>query len=597
VSCQFNNMSKNNSSSKRTSASDNSKSGKPVEEPLDPVKLEPEFESMDMMNAKFNNLNDKVGGLENMMMAIMNKMDTVVSQTSKIPDKPSVTTLDNQEVITPQARRRRSLMLTLGKQDPGEPTEGYHNNSEDITSKKDASGDLGNETSGIIDPSKDTYELPDIYVRSDTDANMVGLHRLKDTLSFGKEPIEPRGYLAAQLASSNRTNLSSNVIKFESAEKCRIKISKLRLGQTARDIQALIDFQDEHEQIVRIQTVLSKSIKEHLKLCYNLNNEEMGKLTTHDLLRIVAHETKVFSIASFYEELYTCITVTIPEWSKVNPVTHETFYYQQLRLIAQFKAMLGIMLEHNRQFCPKVDTKPFGLILLFKLKNDKDYMRYALAEMPNDKYTIMTKFLDDFGEIVLAHYEVSKKAREMPYRDNQVHRAASRSYEERSSKYGQHKKKLFANKSNTEALHNLSEVSGKAGKSDELINYEDISESTEDSDPVCYFDDDEVLPVVPPDNVPNQSTEFESSDEDVDDRGTRKKSEGRSDLQAITDDNKDQGCLKFILNGACTRGDNCKFSHSKEACRTTADKFLDKLQAYKGGKITKILQRPKGSKL
>ena len=61
-------------------------------------------------------------------------------------------------------------------------------------------------------------------------------------------------------------------------------------------------------------------------------------------------------------------------WFKVSAINHEVFYFQQLKLIDNFKRMLQIMLGCNREWCPRIDDREYGLVRLFKTLNDPPYL-------------------------------------------------------------------------------------------------------------------------------------------------------------------------------------------------------------------------------
>ena len=118
-------------------------------------------------------------------------------------------------------------------------------------------------------------------------------------------------------------------------------------------------------------------------------------------------------------------------WSKVSAINHEVFYFQQLKLIDNFKRMLQIMLECNKKWCPRIDDKEYGLIRLFMTLNDPAYVRYAIGCMGRLNFDTMRDFFEKYSATILDHYQVSLVTRELPYKEIQEHRKRLKDYYEK----------------------------------------------------------------------------------------------------------------------------------------------------------------------
>ena len=176
-------------------------------------------------------------------------------------------------------------------------------------------------------------------------------------------------------------------------KECHITIDKFQLSKVAKAIRDILNFQEEEETTVRIQKVLSRNLKEHLRLFYNITHADLAMMDMADLFQIIARETRVYSTVAFYNELKESLAqVRIMDWSKVSAIIHEVFYFQQLKLIDNFKCMPQIMLECNRKCCPRIDDKEYGLIRLFKTLNDPTYVCYAFGCMGRLKFDTMGDF-------------------------------------------------------------------------------------------------------------------------------------------------------------------------------------------------------------
>lgn len=522
-------MASHNSSSGGTRSNKGGAKKDIKEDILEPTDLTPAFD---------DGSSSRISKMEVMMEAMMNKLDQL---STPIKEQAS----NNPSVNTPAQNRRQSLFNTLAESRKSEETTQADDNLH--------------------------------YCKDNSSSSAVATEakHLKDLLSFGDGKSDAsRGYLSEQLVSSNRISAAGPmVMKVESAKECPIRIKRLQLSVSAAAIQAIIDFQNTHEQTVRIQKVLEPNVKDHLRLAYSLSNEEISKMTTDDLIQIIAYETRVQSIPSFYEELNAAITVSVPEWSKVNAVTHETFYYQQLKLIGQFRSMLGVMLFSNKKYCPRADNKPYGLITMFKFKNDRNYMKFAMAEMTRDKWDTMTQFLDEFGEVCLRHYNTSKVARELPYTENEQHKASTRKFVDTLDTYDKTKKRIFGKRDSVNNIVEPETVDPVLSESD----------AEEEDDPVYYFGDQEITPSVVPMPVPKAMLESDSDNETLQDGKN-----GKLNNMDNSTKRESQGCLRYILRGECKRGSECKYLHSKEACLKTADSFIEKMKDYKNGKCGSI---------
>ena len=506
-------------------------------------------------------MNDKMDLVLNILTA--NKGDSKgISNSNYVSDKNV-----QSQVIgkTPSDKRRESLLASFKE-------EGNDLNDEFDAVKQDADKDV------LHTSEPDTQVLGDMGKVHNRHSELI------ENMSFGKsDKGNERSYLHKRLQHSylEDTDNQGQIVKFEMAKRCPAKIDRLSLLSSTHAIQAIIDYQEEEEVQVRIQKVLSRPAKEHLRLAYGFTNQHISKMKTEDLLKIIAYETRVNSMEAFYEELNSAITVKIqPPWKQVNPVNHQEFYYQQLKFISQFRSMLGIMLDQNSQYCPLVDDKPFGLITLFKYKNDMDYMRFAAASMKTRKFATMTEYLNAFGEVVLKDYEKSRIAKDLPYEDNKKYKSTYRQRQSKYENYQNARDKVF---NKPEGLHNLEKDKSEF-------------EGEEDIDWKCYFEEQEFIPGNIADQLPEEL--FDEDEEGLDMNDLKLEMGKRSNVsQEVKEipveqlDNMDkqqttqQGCLKYILRGSCNKGASCKFLHSKEACMKTADEFVKKMYDYKNGNV------------
>ena len=186
-----------------------------------------------------------------------------------------------------------------------------------------------------------------------------------------------------------------------------------------------------------------------------------------DPFQIIARETRVYSTVAFYNELKDSLAhVRIMDWSKVSAINHEVFYFQQLRMIDNFKRMLQIMLESNRKWCPRIDDKEYGLVRLFKTLNDPEYVRYVFGCMSTLQFDTMNDFFEEYLAVILDHYQVSLVTRELPYEQNQEPKERLKDYYEKKRQLSQAQKGPQFSTSNP---HHISHIRNEANDSDEDI--------------------------------------------------------------------------------------------------------------------------------
>jgi hypothetical protein len=185
--------------------------------------------------------------------------------------------------------------------------------------------------------------------------------------------------------------------------------------------------------MVRMTKVMSKPLLQHLEVKYRITSAILSSMSLDELFAVISSETQVYSETQFYKELSDALQhVRIMEWKYVTPVNHEVFYFQQLKLIHEMKKLLKIMLVRNKEYCPKVNFKPCGLLKLFVEVNDKTYVNHCLPAIATLRFATFEDFCEEYLEIILSHYQLSLRSREMPYTSNLRHEEKQREYYDRN---------------------------------------------------------------------------------------------------------------------------------------------------------------------
>ena len=403
----------------------------------------------------------------------------------------------------------------------------------------------------------------------------------------GKKP----GKLFRELKkNANLPNVQQTVVMREERT-CKVRINELKLSKVARAVKQILDFQEEEQTTVRLQKVVSGELRDHLREVYHLGHAEISEMDLSDLLRVIAKETRVFNCVGFYEELRDSLRhIKIMEWKKVTTVTFEQFYFQQLKLIDLFRTMLSIMLEFNKDWCPRVDDKEYGLVRLFKNLNDRDYVRYVFGCMNKLQFDTMNEFFDEFTAILVDHYQICLAARQLPFE-------ANIEAKNKLDEYNKRKRDLFSKNNekhpspmrstsykdydhrNNRDSHALTHIDGYVSddsdfdRGPEQINLEYPSSSDDEEGNI---------------DLRRGSAKDVTSSQDLEPDPTAVVNEQEVSFMASSQDKpagdtssrvEKFGCLRQMLYGKCNKP-QCKYNHNSQCLRTSAVEMRDKLNAF-----------------
>lgn len=428
----------------------------------------------------------------------------------------------------------------------------------------------------LVSRRQDTRRRLHFDEDSEEDVESLRSQSRIDQLS-GTKPKKP-GKIFRELQSSTETSAVRPVMVMRKEKECHITIEKFQLSKVAKAIRDILDFQEEEETTVRIQKVLSRNLKEHLRLMYNITHADLAKMDMADLFQIIARETRVYSTVAFYNELKDSLAhVRIMDWSKVSAINHEVFYFQQLKLIDNFKRMLQIMLECNRKWCPRIDDKEYGLVRLFKTLNDPAYVRYAFGCMSTLQFDTMSDFFEEYSAVILDHYQVSLVTRELPYKGNQEHKERLKDYYEKKRQLSQAQK---GPQFNTRKPHQVSHIRNEIFDSDEdLPDFSEEDEFDTRANQSADYQDE-----VSDSDVLADSTEHNFIGEEVTKPSVESESIHVEELHAVLQQGQNMpavkfGCMKKMLHGKCDKP-SCKYSHNEATVMQTALDMRDKLDAY-----------------
>lgn len=396
--------------------------------------------------------------------------------------------------------------------------------------------------------------------------------------SYGSE--SPKGKLFADLRNSSAA-ASQKVMVMRKEKECTVRITNFQLSTVSKAIKEIMDFQEEENTKVNMTKVITRPLKQHLKARYEITTDALAKMSLDNLVQIIALETKVYSPTTFYKELKAALShIKIMEWKYVNPMNHQAFYFQQLRLMDEFERLLKIMLVENKEHCPYVDDKEGGLIRLFKDLNDKTYVKYACAGLSKRKYESMKEFFEEYSQIILSHYQLSQAVKDIPYHSHTEH-------EEKQQEYFKKRREISSRLSNSkfngpaktsrdnhgDILGNLSNMEQEFDEAEDTwkdvnADMDNINQGYESEDSVSV----------------NSKEDFKMSSSSSKPVKVPENEQDAHDLQAFgeqqgTPDKKSLACLKKLLGGKCDNL-NCPYGHSNEILKKHALGMKDKLNAF-----------------
>jgi hypothetical protein len=369
-----------------------------------------------------------------------------------------------------------------------------------------------------------------------------------------------------QLDMQDNTNqISSRGVATMRLEKeCPIRLKSFKLAEVALGMKKILDWQEEHDQPAKMNKVLDRNLKYHLEIKYGISGSTLAHLAIEELFSIVSRETQVFSKQQFYKELEDALGhIHIMPWDSVNCMNHETFYYQQIKLVHEFNRLLQIMLMSNAQHCPEANMKHNGLIKLFMLTNDHQYAQYCVTSIPPNSYKTFNSFATLFLDQALLHYELSLRQREMPYAQNRAGEAKQKEYYRKRKEFG---KNLSRDKTESSDIkhalsHMYKEESNEGSDSEIWKDKVPDGDSSDDSVSLGSLVDQSESPLENFDHLQQELLAFGEHQENT------------------PPDKKTFACLKRVLSGKCDNA-NCQYGHKPDVLEKGAKILKEKLSAF-----------------
>jgi len=386
----------------------------------------------------------------------------------------------------------------------------------------------------------------------------------------------PLGQLLSNLDDTAKAAAQTVVNVTRVEKECTVRITDFSLAKVCRAMKSIIEFQERENTPVKMTRVLSEACKGHLNNKYSINSSDLLDMPLSSLFSIMAKETKVLSKVQFYNELKQALSfATLMDWDKVTPANHEAYYFQQLNLAKDFMLVLRLMLEENKELCPKVEDKENGLIRLFKSFHSYSYWKYLWPTMSNSRYKTMKEFMDEYLEIALDHYTLSQSYKAMPYVGSSKAADTEKKYFEKKRDISKNLNTSYSRPRDTYKGNSLShmqadEDSGESDGSQDPTWKNATAEATEQQQKLEGNDSDDSL------SVASNEDKGSAEDDQMLDNMLAAFAEHKPNVKA---DRKDYPCLRKILSGNCDH-EGCPYGHRKEVLLKGAEDMRVKLATF-----------------
>ena len=199
-----------------------------------------------------------------------------------------------------------------------------------------------------------------------------------------------------------------------------IYLKSLELTDYVQFVQNWFRYQAKHNISLEVNQVVHENVKQVLMVNNDLSETEFKNLSPSEFCQLMAKETKIVSVAHFYDTLSKALSKTKPmSWKTFVPANHEHFYQGILTRQKLFSDLFYILMDNNRKYCPAIGGKSTGLAHLYLTMYDKDYANAVLKEMKQPinetNYPKIDVFLKGFAEVSKRYYEASRAMNLIPY--------------------------------------------------------------------------------------------------------------------------------------------------------------------------------------
>jgi hypothetical protein len=362
------------------------------------------------------------------------------------------------------------------------------------------------------------------------------------------------------------------VIQRPTPSHSHIYLQSTELGEYANFVNKWFDWEIQHGIKLEPALIVARSVRNQLMYNNGKTETDFNELTPATFCSMMAKETKVFSKVQFAETLKNAMRdVKLLYWDNVRPSSHEKFFQGILRRQKLFLKTFQIMMEANKQYCPELEGKEFGLAQIFLDSIDKNYNKYILAEIPKVKeynYKKLENFLDAYVAKAKEHFEASRSIRSVPY-SGQDFKAGNQ--------------KTF---NNFRATNNKANYEPKGYQyQQQQVNFVDVTVENDDDEEERkgQLTDEQTNGEVSDNESQVASSKMDQHSEEVGDDESYQHVDQPHELNAVEHSHSAtpsvRGCVNYALYGKCFGGDACKNvqGHNEKVAKETRQWILRKV--------------------
>ena len=237
-------------------------------------------------------------------------------------------------------------------------------------------------------------------------------------------------------------------------------------------------------------------------------------------------------------------------------------------------------MEANKDYCPTLEGKEFGLAQIFLDLFDRSYNKYILAEIPKVKdfnYKKLQDFVDAYVAKAKEHFEASRVVKLVPYQGDDFKSNFQKQPPPQRQQQSDFRKPFHQRTPDNNHA--------REGTFSKRLNYVDVTMEDDNSDCESSSVAEGAFIETHMDEKHNDVKSLDSYDEhNLRDEDTADE-ENQQVLQAI-EGKPDyvKGCVNYALYGNCFLGEKCKNiqGHNESVAKDTRQWMIQKLFSHPG---------------
>ena len=331
--------------------------------------------------------------------------------------------------------------------------------------------------------------------------------------------------------------------KMEVPETKGIMLKTTKLADYVKFLIKWDDYQTKFNIQLSPAMVIAANVRELLQIHNDLSAKEFNALSVSDVCDMLAKENRVTTKFQFREELVEALSgLSRLDWSRVTPLTTDTFYEGVLLRARIFKRTFQIMMEYNKDHCPEVSHTQTGLAQVFLSLISDHFNQSVLAEIDKlSKYKKVANFIDAYLAQVKKMMHIARQASIIPYEGLDFAKSSAPATRKWPGSSQQEVRR------ESHAPHHRVSFLGN-----QELQQEDAEE---------YFSADSEL-------YEEECAEIEDSEEEI---------QSKPKLSLLQP--PAYGCLNYTLYGKCSKGADCRYSdaHTAAGAAKTREFLLGQL--------------------